>query len=268
MARTRAIGEPERLDRVANQNDDEHQPEVQKIPVHVLEDEREESLPQVAMARFSNRAGQRIGPERFVIGAAIVIAGEAESARRPQNQQRCRKRERARPPPRFRPEPRVMAVAKQQRRIKRRQVRAIFEMVALKGSPCRVDDERGECEKNEERLKPPRVATSCFSKLSLGQGPHGLRHRESSEYGPVSRQTILALELDCKRRWIAACNEPPYVGGTRNHKRAQQRGEARQPHPPGVRRQPGKIRSIRRGRAAGDSTRDRGCPARKRGYRR
>src|SRR3954468_8489556 len=186
MARTRTIGEPERLDRVANQNDDEHQPEVQKIPVHVPEDEREESLPQVAVARFSNRAGQRIGPERFVIGAAIVITGEAESARRPQNQQRCRKRERARPPPGFRAEPRVRAVAKQQRRIERRQVRAIFEMVALKGSPCRVDDERGECEKNEERLKPPRVATSCFSKLSLGQGPHGLRHRESSEYGPVS----------------------------------------------------------------------------------
>src|SRR4051812_31157769 len=141
-------------------------------------------------------------------------------------------------------------------------------MVALKGSPCRVHDERGECEKNKERLKPPRVATSCFSKLSLGQGPHGLRHRESSEYGPVSRQTILALELDCKRRWIAACNEPLHVGGTGNHERTQQRGEARQRHPPGIRRQPRKIRAIRRGRAAGNSTWHRGRPARKRGDRR
>src|SRR3954468_22416783 len=114
MARTRAIGEPERLDRVATQNDDEHQSEIQKIPVHVLEDEREESLAQVAVARVSNGAGQRIRPERLVIGASIVITGEAESAWRPQKEQRCGKRERARPPAGFRPEPRVMAVAKQQ----------------------------------------------------------------------------------------------------------------------------------------------------------
>ena len=56
----------------------------------VLKDQREVALAQIVLARLAHGAIGRIGPERFVISAAIVVAGEAEAARRPQNQQRHR----------------------------------------------------------------------------------------------------------------------------------------------------------------------------------
>src|SRR5690348_16910007 len=76
----------------------------------------------------------------------------------------------------------MSAIAEEQRRVKGRQIRSVLEIISLKRRPRRIDQERGESEEDQERLKPPRVATSCFSELTLGQGPHGLRHRESSEY--------------------------------------------------------------------------------------
>ena len=45
-----------------------------------------ERSPQIGLARLADGAGGRIGPERLVVGAAIVIAGEAEAAGRPQDQ--------------------------------------------------------------------------------------------------------------------------------------------------------------------------------------
>ena len=49
----------------------------------------------------------RVRPERLVVGAAVVVAGEAEPARRPEDEERGRKRHRGRPPARLRPEPGV-----------------------------------------------------------------------------------------------------------------------------------------------------------------
>ena len=66
----------------------------------VLQDQRERLLTAIALARLADRAGRRVRPERLVVGAAVVVAGEAEAAGRPQNQQRRGKRERARPPAR------------------------------------------------------------------------------------------------------------------------------------------------------------------------
>ena len=51
--------------------------------MHVLHDERERTLAQIGFARLADRAGGRIGPERFVVGASIIVAGEPESARAP-----------------------------------------------------------------------------------------------------------------------------------------------------------------------------------------
>ena len=69
----------------------------------VLEDERKRLLAEVLLARLADGAGRRIGPERLVVGAAIVVAGEAEAARRPEDQERGRKRQRRRPPAGFGP---------------------------------------------------------------------------------------------------------------------------------------------------------------------
>ena len=56
--------------------------------MHILHDEREGTFAEIGFARFADGAGRRIGPERFVIRAAVIIAGETKTARRPQNQQR------------------------------------------------------------------------------------------------------------------------------------------------------------------------------------
>ena len=77
--------EPESFPNVVTQNQDENEREIQEIAMHVLHDERKRALTEIGFARFTNRAGGRVRPESFVIRAAIVIAGQPKSARRPQN---------------------------------------------------------------------------------------------------------------------------------------------------------------------------------------
>src|SRR4029078_5634031 len=178
---TAGVGEPVRLQRIDGQNADENQAQIQKIAVYVLKYERKRPFAQIRFSRFTDGARRRIGPERLVVGAAVVIAGEPEAARRPQNEERGRKGQRTGPPRRLRYETRLAAVSKQQRRVEGGEIRAEFEMIALEGGPRRVHDERRKSQEHQERLKPPRIATSCFSELTLGQGPYGLRHRRSSE---------------------------------------------------------------------------------------
>src|SRR5262249_29888144 len=150
-----AVRETERVDRVVGQDDDEQQRDVEEIPVDVLQDEREGPLAEIRLARLADRAVRRISPERLVVRAAVVIAGDPEAAGRPENQERRRERQRAGPPSRLWPEPGVRALTEEERRIERREVRAKFEVLALKRSPRRVHDECREPEKHRERLNPP-----------------------------------------------------------------------------------------------------------------
>ena len=62
------------------------QREIQKVAMDVLKDQRERALAEIVLARLADGAGGRVGPERFVVCAAIVVAGEAESAGRPEDQ--------------------------------------------------------------------------------------------------------------------------------------------------------------------------------------
>ena len=77
--------EPERFPNVVTENQDENEREIQEIAMDVLHDERKRALTEIGFARFTNRAGGRVRPERFIISAAIVIAGQPKSARRPKN---------------------------------------------------------------------------------------------------------------------------------------------------------------------------------------
>src|SRR5262245_14004226 len=83
MSGASAIGEPERRDRIKRQDTNEEDADIKKIPMHVLQDQREGSLAEIRLARLAYRAGERVGPERFIVGAAIVVAREPESARCP-----------------------------------------------------------------------------------------------------------------------------------------------------------------------------------------
>src|SRR5260221_7563577 len=68
---------------VVGEQNDEDDREIHEVAMDVLDDEREGALAEVGFARFAHGAVDRVGPERLVIGAAIVITGEAESARCP-----------------------------------------------------------------------------------------------------------------------------------------------------------------------------------------
>ena len=65
--------------------------------MHVLQDERERLLTPVRVARLTDRARDRVRPERFVVRAAVVVAGESEESRERQDQQGRRERRKARP---------------------------------------------------------------------------------------------------------------------------------------------------------------------------
>ena len=89
----RRVGEPERLPDVVREHDQEAEREEQQVAMDVLQDQRERVLAPVALARLADRAGWRIGPERLVVGAAVVIAGESEERRDRQDEQSRRERE-------------------------------------------------------------------------------------------------------------------------------------------------------------------------------
>src|SRR5947209_1047416 len=78
---------PERLPNVVSEYENEDQRDIKKVAVDVLHDERERPFAEVSLARLTDGARRRIRPERLVICASIIIAGESEAARRPEDEQ-------------------------------------------------------------------------------------------------------------------------------------------------------------------------------------
>src|SRR5438445_13439343 len=107
---TRRIDKPKRLPHVVSQNKDKKKCNVQKVAVNVLYDEWERTFAEISFARLAHCARRRVCPKGFVISAAVVIAGEPKSARRPQNQKRRRKQQPCGPPNCFSSEPSVGVV--------------------------------------------------------------------------------------------------------------------------------------------------------------
>src|SRR5262249_16386943 len=83
-------GPPQRPGDGLAENAGEKDRDVQKVAMHVVQNEREGALAEVLRARLTDGARRRVGPERLVIGAAIVIAGEAKTGGERQNQHRRR----------------------------------------------------------------------------------------------------------------------------------------------------------------------------------
>src|SRR5215813_14413994 len=82
----KSVRKPERLPNIVRKNQKEQQREVKKVAVNILHDERKRTLAQITFAWLAYGACRRISPECFVVGAAIIVTGEAESARGPKNQ--------------------------------------------------------------------------------------------------------------------------------------------------------------------------------------
>src|SRR5690242_7027046 len=70
------IWKPQGFPNIVRQETDQQDAEVKEVAMSILHDQRKKSFAQISFARLANRAGWWIGPERFVIRAAIVIAGQ------------------------------------------------------------------------------------------------------------------------------------------------------------------------------------------------
>src|SRR5689334_4328834 len=88
QAYAEAIRKEERLHCVVRQNAPHQIGQAQKVAVKVLHYQRKPAFSQVRLARLADSACRRVSPERFVISAAVVIAGQAEKTWYPKNQQR------------------------------------------------------------------------------------------------------------------------------------------------------------------------------------
>jgi hypothetical protein len=84
------VREPEGLPTVVGEENEIDDPQIHEVTMNILDQERKEIFTPVACTAFSHRARRRVHPESPVIRPAIVIAGQSEPGRRPQNQNRRR----------------------------------------------------------------------------------------------------------------------------------------------------------------------------------
>src|SRR5580658_6350705 len=105
----------------------------------ILQDKGKGMLSQISLAGLAHRARRRIGPERFVIRAAVVVTGHAKQAGYPENEQSRRKRQIARVPTRLRTKQRMRRAAEKLGRIERRDVRPKGVMAVLERRPVCID---------------------------------------------------------------------------------------------------------------------------------
>src|SRR5262245_46871504 len=115
----RCVSKPETIDRVIGENGEYEDGQIQEVPVKILKNKGQLLFAALVLSWFADGAGGRIHPERLVIRAAIVITGEPETGRGPEDEQGRGKNQPAWPPRRPPAEPRVRRIAEQFRRIER-----------------------------------------------------------------------------------------------------------------------------------------------------
>ncbi len=92
------VGKSEGYHCVIDQKGPHQVGEPQKVAMVILQNQRKASFAEILLARLAHRARRRIGPERFVVCAAVVVTGQPEKAGYPENEKRRRKRQKARIP--------------------------------------------------------------------------------------------------------------------------------------------------------------------------
>ena len=166
---------------VVREDEEEEQRDVQEVAVDVLEDERKRSLAAVALARLADGAVRRIGPERLVVRAAIVVAGEAEAGRgRAGSAAPARTAASTATTPACGPNHACGESPNSSRRVERREVWPVRVVRVLERRPRRVDDESAEDDEDDERLEPPRVAAHRLAEPATRELNDCLSHRARS----------------------------------------------------------------------------------------
>src|SRR5262249_26296260 len=115
-------------------------------------------------------------PEGFVVRAAVVVAGQAEASRGPQDEERGREDQPGRPPVRPRPEPAVRRVTEGLGGIERGGGRTPEGRPSVEGGPGGINDERRERQRDHERLCPPRVAARRPAEAPVGRQGFPMDH--------------------------------------------------------------------------------------------
>src|SRR6266403_1323777 len=121
--------EKEGANGVVPEKNDEQNRQVKEIAMDILEDKRKSGLAAIVAARgFADGAGGRVQEKRAVVGFAVVVAGGAKAQRANKNEERRREW------------PPVMQGI-DERRIKRREVRAPLVIPAFEGAQRGINAE-------------------------------------------------------------------------------------------------------------------------------
>ena len=59
--------------------------EIEKITMNILENKGKRVFTSVGVSRFSDRAGGGVCPERFIVSAAVIVAGKTKPGGCPKN---------------------------------------------------------------------------------------------------------------------------------------------------------------------------------------
>ena len=173
-------------------------PQVEEVPVRVVQDEREAALAGVVGTRLGDGARGGREPERAEVGLPVVVAGEPEDQRDPCGQQRRGDR-----PPRpdegevVRPGCAARGDAGREEDGDVRRGVVGLAAPAPEHAPDAVGDERGQQHHDDQRLDPPTVGPQ--GARSDGGAPRRVdtdSHQVASrDVGAVRRRGTVALGL-------------------------------------------------------------------------
>src|SRR6266436_8168360 len=156
--------EEEGANGVVPEKNDEQNRKVEEIAMDILEDKRKCCFAAIVAARgFADGAGGRVQEKRAVVGFAVVVARGAKAQRANKNEQRRREW------------PPVMQGI-DERRIKRREVRAPLVILAFKGAQCGINAETAEHNDDGENLDPPGIAAQSAAEARFGHKSRGTSH--------------------------------------------------------------------------------------------
>src|SRR5688572_29858227 len=82
---TLGIGKPHRLPGIPSQNKNKNHREVHEVAMHILKNQWKSIFTPIGFAGFTHGARNRVGPERAIVRAAVVITGGTKSTGCPEN---------------------------------------------------------------------------------------------------------------------------------------------------------------------------------------
>src|SRR5579872_2253597 len=155
----------------------EHEREIEKVAVNILQNERKLRFALVfAFGRLAHGASRWIEEKRAVISLAVVVAGGAKTERAGEDEQRGRK------------SPPVM-LRIDERRIERRKVWPPLEIRALESTQRGINTKTTKQNNYRHEFDPPSVAAQSASEPRFGQEGWRASHLVTSRVAMSKSET-------------------------------------------------------------------------------